>query len=87
MRGTGGIVACHALAMNSVAAFLVLLGTVVFTIVFGFKCLADFVNSSCEEWNSSWPSCICLPRGDLVEGDSTVSDCRGSLKRKPCRKE
>lgn len=46
MRGIGRIIACRALAMSSVTACLILLGTVVFTAVFGFKCLVDFVNSS-----------------------------------------
>lgn len=47
MRGTGRIIAYHVLAMSSVTACLVLLGTVVFTLVFVFKCLVDFVNRSC----------------------------------------
>lgn len=47
MIGIGRIIACHALAMSSVTAHLTLLGTVVFTTVFGFKCLVDFVNSPC----------------------------------------
>lgn len=39
MRGIGRVIACYVLAINSVTAWLVLLGTIVFTIVFGFNCL------------------------------------------------